>query len=106
MSVDQFINTCKRGDEAEARSLFKQNEAIHNKQNSEGFTGLMESLGSDHHNLSRWLLSLPGLDTNLTNRFVIGNCIRSTTLLSSAGTTGRQCTTPAGTTPRWTSRSS
>ena len=57
---------CSRGDEDEAKRLYEQNPATLNQQNSYGETGLMSSLYTKHHSVSRWLLGRPGIDTALT----------------------------------------
>ena len=69
MSVEEFITKCVAGDESEAKSMVERDPGLHNKQDSEGWTGLMEALRYKRHSLSRWLLSLPGLDTNLRNKW-------------------------------------
>ena len=47
--------------------MVERDPGLLNKQNSQGYTGLMEALMNYLHSLYRWLLSLPGLDTNLRN---------------------------------------
>ena len=64
MSVDEFIAKSS-GDESEAKSMLERDPGLLNKQGSDGRTGLMEALSNKNHSLSRWLLSLPRLDTNL-----------------------------------------
>ena len=47
--------------------MLERDPGLHNKQDINGWTGLMWALFNKHHSLCRWLLSLPGLDTNLRN---------------------------------------
>ena len=61
----KFIRKCRAGDESEAKSMVERDPRLTNKQDSDGATGLMATLLCKHHSLCRWLLSLPGLDTNL-----------------------------------------
>ena len=63
-SVDQFVYACKNGDESEVKSLLEKDPGLLNKQDGRGRTGLMKALNKEQYSLSRWLLSLPGLDTN------------------------------------------
>jgi len=65
MAVDAFTERCKRGEESEAAALLERDPGIQNKLDSYGWTGLMAALGYKRHSLSRWLLSLPGLETNI-----------------------------------------
>ena len=45
--------------------MVERDPGLHNKQDRYGNTGLMVALIKKHHSLSRWLLSLPGLETNI-----------------------------------------
>ena len=49
-------------------SIAEMNPEVYNKQDVNGLTGLMRSLTSELHSLTRWLLAQPGLDTSLHNR--------------------------------------
>ena len=72
MSVQEFITACGAGDESEVKSMVERDPGLYNKQeNRYGRTGLIVALNDKQHSLSRWLLSLPGLDTSLRNRI---NC--------------------------------
>ena len=51
-------------DEDEAKSLIKRDPGVFNKKHKTGLSGLTFSLNEGHHSLTRWLLSLPGIDTN------------------------------------------
>ena len=68
MSVAVFIAKCGAGDESAAKSILEEDPELHNEQDSVGWTGLMMALRNERHSLTRWLLSLPGLDTNLRER--------------------------------------
>ena len=69
MSVEEFTDKCDDGEESEAKSMVEEDPGLPNKQDSNGWTGLMAALSSRHHSLCRWLLSLPGLDTSLRNKY-------------------------------------
>ena len=69
MSVDVFITACRAGDESEVKSMVERDPGLHNKQNRFGITGLIVALWYKQHSLSRWLLSLPGLDTSLRDEY-------------------------------------
>jgi len=64
-----FIAKCLAGDESEVKSMVERNPGFLNQQDSYGATGLMAALYNERHSLSRWLLSLPGLDTKLRDEF-------------------------------------
>ena len=76
MLVDAVKATCGRGDESEAKSMVERDSGLHNQQDTDGETGLMRALLFTRHSLSRWLLSLPGLDTNISskNNFTALHC--------------------------------
>ena len=63
--MSAFTVACLLGDEDEVKSLVMQDPGI---LNSKGINGLMLSMGVGHHSLGRWLLSLPGIDTNHRSR--------------------------------------
>ena len=85
MSAAQFIAACIRNNKNAAKSQIEQDPGVINKFGEEdlditdfppgedtwywypvtGWTGLMATLQFRHHSLARWLLSLPGLDTNV-----------------------------------------
>ena len=72
MFADQFVAACKACDESEARTLYERDVGILNVvDRAGGFTPLMaslfphESLPNITYSISRWLLSLPGLDPNI-----------------------------------------
>ena len=65
MSVEEFTEACARGYEDEAKSMLERNPGLHNMRDTRGYTGLMRALRFEHPTLYRWLLSLPGLDTNV-----------------------------------------
>jgi len=66
MSTEQFVSACRGGDEVQARALLEGDAGLRNQQGSEdGGTGLMAALDRNHHRLARWLVSLPGLHTNI-----------------------------------------
>lgn len=81
MSLDKFVSACGAGDLAAAQAEYEQNPAVLNQRDSLGWTGLTRALSArkttkSHPNnhtllslpLVEWLLSLPTLDTNVTNR--------------------------------------
>ena len=64
--VEEFVSACAAGDVNDAKSLLEKNPGLLNKVLSGiGETGLMVALLRRRHSLSRWLLSLPGLDTSV-----------------------------------------
>jgi len=65
--VRAFITACWHGDESKAKSLLERDPGLLNSQDSLGYTGLMRAMSSRKYFLCRFLLSLPGLDTNLHN---------------------------------------
>jgi len=65
--VEAFRFALRRGDVREAKSIAEIDPGFHNKQDEEGYTGLMAALTYRCHSLSRWLLSQPGLDTSLSS---------------------------------------
>ena len=67
MSSDEFVNSCRCGKLSEAKSMVERDPGLLNKQRSDGSTGLMCALDNGNHSLCRWLLSLPGLDTNISD---------------------------------------
>ena len=64
--MEAFRFALRRGDVREAKSIAEMDSGFHNKQDDEGYTGLMLALAYRCHWLSRWLLSQPGLDTSLS----------------------------------------
>ena len=69
MSVLQLFDACMLGDESKAKSLLARDPGLHNKQDILGNTGLVAALQNKRHSLCRCLLSLPGLDTNLRDKY-------------------------------------
>ena len=65
MTIEEFISACRYGDDNKVRSMVERDPALPNKPDSDGNTGLTVALRYKHHSISRWLLSLPGLDTNV-----------------------------------------
>jgi len=68
--VQAFCDACRRGDETKAKSIVEMDPRVHNKQMEGGYTGLMCALcvGLGHRrSLIGWLLSMPDLDTSLSN---------------------------------------
>jgi len=63
--VHVFIDACVNGDKSEAKSMVERDPGLHNKQGRLGVTGPMWAVIFKQHSICRWLLSLPGLDTNL-----------------------------------------
>ena len=61
----QFVKACADGNESRAKSLYQADPSI---VKLDGWTGLTYALYGEHHSLSRWLLSLPTLDTNICDR--------------------------------------
>ena len=77
--MDQFYSACRGGDEKTAKELYKNDTTMINQLFDVGYgngdsmkvTGLMVSLLGYHNqnscsSVSRWLLSLPGLDTSIS----------------------------------------
>lgn len=67
MSVlTRFIDACGEGDETEARAMYKKDPEVINQTDDYEIdrTGLIKSLVSKHYSITRWLLSLPGINTN------------------------------------------
>ena len=62
---DQFTKACRIGNDSEAKSLAEKDPFIHNKLDSHGYTGLIWSLWFKQQSISRWMLSLECLDTNI-----------------------------------------
>ena len=71
--VQAFCEACDRCDETEAKSIAEMDPGVHNKQDEEGYTGLMCALngefGHRRNSLIRWLLSMPDLDTSLSEEW-------------------------------------
>jgi len=67
-SIRAFRKACQRGDESEAMSIAVMDPDVYNKQDVHGGTGLIWTLISELHSLTRWLLAQPGLDTSLHTR--------------------------------------
>ena len=65
--MEVFCDALGRDDVREAKSIAEMDPGLHNKQDEEGYTGLMAALAYRCHSLSRWLLSQPGLDTSLSS---------------------------------------
>jgi len=67
--IDEFIDVCEKGDKSEAKNMVERDPSLCNKQYRVGIsvTGLMWALEYKQHSLSRWLLSIPGLDSNIRN---------------------------------------
>jgi len=64
---DLFVVACASGDEKKARELYEKDKSVLNGQNPFGATGLRASVTFQRHSICRWLLSLPGIDVNLTD---------------------------------------
>ena len=64
MSFQRFMKACVEGDEHKAKSLISRNPNLIKKRDAGGNTGLNLSICGQHHSLTRWLLTLPGLDAN------------------------------------------
>jgi len=65
--VDAFRVACSRGDEIKAKSIVEMDPKFHSKQDDVGDTGLMIAIYYRRFSLVRWMLLLPGLDSNLKN---------------------------------------
>jgi len=73
-----FIRACHAGDENKAKEVYESDQSVLNttathvaRGYSFNITGLMAALTEGHHSICRWLLSLPGIDTN--NKSVINS---------------------------------
>ena len=63
--VEYFTDSCWFGNLRWAEALFEGDPTIIKMVDTSGKTGLMTSLIYESHSISRWLLTLPGLDLNI-----------------------------------------
>ena len=78
---NHFAGACRNGDLTKARLLYKQDPKVLNMQDmQDGFTVMIDAILDRNLDISRWLLSLPGLDTNIcdfekdTALHAVGHC--------------------------------
>ena len=60
---------CMQGDVTAAKCLYQHDPDIVNQTDLRGGTGLMRALWRGRYPISRWILSLPELDTTICNSF-------------------------------------
>jgi len=72
LNSESFISACFTGDEDQAKEVYGSDHSVLNTTHlfdNNGkilkLTGLMVALLGKHHSICRWLLSLPGIDTNI-----------------------------------------